>query len=1159
MRPSGARIFYFTCLSLLRQGVLPAVEPDITVLPDKVVQQFVHEAPKIAARLAIDFGRALRLLKRPEPHLWRFLANSDGLRPFDLRWAPEHMQGTWLMLNRTWRQFWVRYWKATIQARRNEILQVLRSDQLLVTIVARSSDADVAALALLRERLARDHLIWKSIPPAEVYLYDEPLADWLLRPVLTGVQLLDFYQAFANWTAQIPGVVRRRVLLVEQEALQAEEDRISASLPTSPARRHQGLLQARGTLEGTDEIPGDLRRRMPLIPNGQVTAEALFYFSTLHWRQSSTAEHQQEIGRNHTLIAPDAFRTLIRQALRVAEHLLWDELQVVLAQANQAGELHQALREALLPGRLRQEYRALLAKSPVYADSQLPSLPPWEAWETLLETTTSALATRLAATLVPTSITRERMDAFLQAPFPPPDGPYLYDRPFGAWCRTALPAQMPSGRSLLAFSQSLAEQLEEWPVGIAGAPASSEAAARAICWFTKLALEARMGPAALREATSARPLSLSSSPQRADGGLVVWLDDPLPAAALQLASIIAPRVAGVLHRMVLRAVRRAQPLLLTRLKMGDPECWAAIERVLLERARSLGHPEPEHAAWEAVEKLHLHMLHMMLPADVSEALLAGDQQLLASLGWFDGYWYLHQQSAYQCLADPLAFARSFIRLPQPVLRIPVAPAPSERIPAADTHEHPLLEAQEVRNVLELINEFGKTSSAGATTDQGEGHQQAGQETLLHMLQSSPTAQSIINDLARQQVPAAQSIQESWNAVESKPGQHNQEDDEVEGMAAVQESWAADGALARLLSEQRVRTAAQVRRVLADLFELPVKREKQWRQGHLPVGVLERVGARAYRPVERAAVLVALRAAERLAPKQQHMIRQRLLKHKEMAVLLTLLEDSGWRRPSWLHSDPEENQQDRSSAGGSLQLLHIGRGNWLKQVAASNASNAWQARGMINEWLGLHFWSGLWQRSEQVQALAFYRITLAALPESLRRVVGGAWRLAHQQHLAPLPEILGISGALPPQLPLQLDSDAFFRALHEVLLDLPTGNAHREELLTAEDNLLAAHQLRRQLQVARCRISTWVRSVSGLERDHEYRVLLAATVLANGKPERLERWLGGIAPSPEECRAMCQQVHQWQQQVTIVPEDIADYLHAAGRQLAPFWVRLRRNG
>ncbi len=1198
MRPGGARIFYYTRLRLLRLGVLPAVEPTTTELPEEVVQRFLQEAPNIAARLAADFGQAMRLYQQPEQQLQRLLAASPFLQPPEVHWAPEHMRGSRHQLYQSWRQFWEHYWNTLVQDHREELLKMLRPDRLPVVVVARPSDSPEKALAYLQERIAVDQNRWPSGPPEEVYLYDEPLAEWLLRPFLTGSQLLHLFRSFATWLNTIPGIIQHRRSRLEQESKRTISDSASRHPTASQAEPHPPMHHPKEPLAGPAELPGELRRRLPLPPNGTATGEALFYFSVCTWKHAHKTERAKKLLPDGTLLEPETFRALIVQAVCVAEFLLWDEPQAVRLRAGDVGNLHQALHEALLPGWLRQEYRTLLTKSRAYEQKHaLPHLP-WPEWETALGTITRAVAARLAATLIPAALTREQLDTLLAQPLPPQRGPYLYDRPFGAWCQAAFPAQMPGGRQLLAWCRSLAETLGSWPAGIAGVPSSPEAAARAIFWFTKLAVEARLGPTLLREVASSPSLPLASSPQRADGGLAIWLDDPLPVAALSLASVFAPQVARVLHRMVSQAEHQAQPLLLAQLKAGDPKSWAGLEHFLKQHARSLGHPDPERAAWEATEKLQAEFLYLLLPSDISEGLLAGERSLLQMAGWFDGSWYQQKQSSYHCLGDLFAFARSFIRLPRSGIdrleeeMLPSqAPEMTSQAPEIAAFEAPLMEGQEAHRALQLLTEFASAEALGTLTGPSRSGLTPHQNTWFRLLSSSQTAQSIIADLARQHNPTALALQQHLekplsHLTEEQPGKRRKKGDAFPAGQLAQEL-----VLARLLSEPRVQASPQMRRALTDLLELPRGLAPQKNAAHLPVGVLERVGALAFRPPWRAEVLKALEALGRLAEKQRQAIISRLLKQEEFVVLLALLEASGWKRPTWLPqpdiAEPSGRRGNLESTAGSLnantlqqhdkrgkghssvspekehpsgssvQLFHIGRMNWLKHLKDAHPLDGWRARGLSHEWLGSHLHSGLGKGTKHGQTLALYQITLAALPESLRLVVGAAWQLARKARLAQLPEILGMAGALPPQLPIQLDTPAFFAALHDFLLELPPYRSRQPGRLEAGQEELAAHRLRRQLQVARCRTYLWLLGVAGLQHDHERRAVLAAAALANGNPQRFERWLQGPAPSWEEANAMCKQIQQWHHQITLTPDALPAYLHSAGQQVAHAWAHLRR--
>jgi hypothetical protein len=83
---------------------------------------------------------------------------------------------------------YVRLWTGAFQqlqqVQPSPLLRLLTPDQLLVAPIARPQDPKQVALRFLRARLVQDaaQRDWQ-VPPAGLYLYDEPLVEWLVRRI----------------------------------------------------------------------------------------------------------------------------------------------------------------------------------------------------------------------------------------------------------------------------------------------------------------------------------------------------------------------------------------------------------------------------------------------------------------------------------------------------------------------------------------------------------------------------------------------------------------------------------------------------------------------------------------------------------------------------------------------------------------------------------------------------------------------------------------------------------------------------------------------------------------------------------------------------------------------------------------------------------------
>jgi hypothetical protein len=187
--PSGARIFYYTRLALLRIGVEPPLEPTHHPLPRAVVTAFLQAAPTIATHLSADFPLVVRLLSDPTQAGPQLLATHPTPRfagLADLLAALEQPGQASADPLATWGQ----YWTALAALPHPIFSQLLTPERVRVAPVARPQDVAPLALGLLVARLAQDEgSPFGRRPPADAYLYEEPFLHWFARSLLTQVQL----------------------------------------------------------------------------------------------------------------------------------------------------------------------------------------------------------------------------------------------------------------------------------------------------------------------------------------------------------------------------------------------------------------------------------------------------------------------------------------------------------------------------------------------------------------------------------------------------------------------------------------------------------------------------------------------------------------------------------------------------------------------------------------------------------------------------------------------------------------------------------------------------------------------------------------------------------------------------------------------------------
>lgn len=1198
VRPSGARAFYYAARELARRQMLPAVTLD-DPFPPEAVAALQRLAPRVAGHLASDLSKARRLLvarleerESGQPSEWldnqlrRLLAGHPLRRLPELDWLSEHRSGLGLDLRAAWQTIWEDCWKRAERDHLTQLRALLDPKRLLVTVVAQADATPEEAEHLLREQLQRDAVDQWGAPASELHFYTEAVEDYLLRGMLSGEWLLRLCGALARLARRAGDLVRRREALVKKRRADArgeapagdEEDEDGEEAPPpARGRRQKG--------RGTGGRPSLHQRRAPDQPRGAVSAEAIFYYTLAAWRASPEGARAAPILTTSRLLHPTLVRALLKQAIKVTERLLWDETLPVRAQPEDAPEPRRRVGQALLPPRLHQPshtFRERERRSQRLTGG--PALPSFDAWDTCLQSALPAINAGLAAVPAPAEISLERLDTLLQAPAASLAGSYLYHLPFDEWLRAALPPTLPDGDALLEFCRALARQVGActagipagwarggWPPAVPGGPATVEQAAQAIFWYSKLALEQTIGgvlwPEAIRPP---RPVSdqAKEREQRAATWPGVWLGAPLPAEALELAGVIAPLVSRVLHQAVREAADQGRPLLLKCLRDGEASAWQRIERMLLDRAQRMRPRDAELAMAEASGDLRRQVERTLLPAEISPALLAGSIFSLDNLDISNRICYTNSRSSYQFLGGMTTY---ILHLIHPALQQPAEEALGE-VEADPEEQRPRLEAAladdaAIPQVLGLLVALSQQRPDDA-------------RLLAHGLRTSNTGLSLVLLLAGRGVTEAREVQRLWLSEGARRMDRAPEPEPPP------EALALEAALARLLMDERVRGAPALRRALGDLFELSRRPAPMRGAGLLPLGVLERVASLAFWPARRRMVEAALAALGPLPKGQRQALCARLLKRDDLGLLMALLEELGWQRPPWLRPEeiaasaeqaplvllpPEEwpaalpadagegvpEEEEERVASGKSQLVEEGRHAWLTLLGAPATTRSGQrARALMGEWLGIQFWSNLWEQrkrrgqKDQDQIVDFYATFLKALPTRLRLTLTGAWRVAGAAYQMAMPEVLGLRGPLPPQLPAQLDTPEFFEAVWNFLEGCGIRMAGDKEPATL-------HRMRREYQVARCRAVGWFVALASLANEQERRVLLGAMSLAQGQPERLERWLKGAALSKKERDEMCAEIKRWPHKSGVQAEDIADLLHSVRAQIWPAWERLRK--
>ncbi len=1106
-RPSGARIYYVVRQVMLRKHPGAVIKPDSTPIAQALADEFQALMPEIAKHLAQEWKYALRLVDsaQVDHELERVMRGFARATLPQIEWATEHHVGIYEAMRQRLQRLWETFWE---QADIERYRLRRRSRLVLVRPIALPGMPGKAALKRLRQALEEDRANPAgAVLPPDAYLYEEPLSDWLLRPLLTGGLFIDLCNVLADLTLAVPDLVRKR-----RADLGVSGDDVDAS--------------------STSALKQELLRRLPLLPQGTARGAAIAFYAIAAWRvarQTGQAALAAPAAGSH-LLPPDLgllpfaeFQRLLAQAMQTTEHLLWDETLAIRALPASSPEQRRVLWQALLSARMRRQFDRLAQMERHRAAQGSATLPRWAAWETPRDATCDEVALRLANSIAPDAITRETLPDLLRLPTAALVNHYVYHMTVGAWLRDALHAALLDGNALLAWCQALAEALAQeqggWLPETPGAPATPEQAARAIFWYTKLALEARVGPVPGFSAPAGRP-------KRADDGLVVWLESTLPAEALELAVILAPLVARMLHFSASGAAQRGEALFVARIKKRDERAFEQLTQDLRLRAKdlNLSEEDAEAAVQQALNDLDEILERLLLPDEIGLEHLRGEKSALLGLDISITDSYTIFQGNYQFIGDFRSFTKGFIRPPDPPAEAPVEPISTLAL-------DPMVENQAALGILELLLTNAQSP---------EKHLAGDARRLIEWVFTTNTGRQMIEQFARQGKVAASALSAFWQrnivpAADAAPAISPTRD---------KTRMLRQGALARFLMLGPVQQSAALRRAVGDLFEIPLGLETPRRVG-LRLGDVEHLAPWASRKALREVALRILAALEAVPATQRGAICARLLAQEQMALTLHLLQPWGWARPDWFRM-PED-------ARPSPQIFQYARASWQRQLAEANAN--WRARAMMVEWLRAQFWGHSWSALLMTpHGSCLYRTLTDALYPRLRAVLPAIWRVATQERLASFSEVIGITGSLPPQLPAQLDDPVYFEAVWKHL-----SPQERQRYALAEDEAPdepPVAWLRQDWQFIRVRAHLWFLTLAGLADENEQRVVLAAMSLANGDARLMDRWLDGEQPTEAVAQQLLTQVKLWAPQSNLDAQGIPGLLSSAARKAQAAWFALR---
>ncbi len=1153
-RPSGALIYYIVRLLLLRDYPGAVIEPDAALVSSALAERFLELAPQIARRLAIELKHALRLIDRKQvaDELQRLMRSFARLTLPHLSWSAEHHVGIYEALRQRLQNLWETYWQQAQVHHLALLLPRLRPAYLLVTPVAPASVSGKTALKLLRRQLEEDRRrpLW-VVPPPDCYLYDEPLQDWLLRPLLSGQLFIDLCKVLAELTLAVPALARKR----SAELGVTEND----SLPPEAGTLKQEVL-----------------RRIPVRPQGTATGAAIAFYAIAAWRVARQAVRAAQGGRAHpagakpgkpdeptppdpaqpedsgddapagsaahdeNLILPDQrlmplsqFQRLLAFAMRAAEHLLWDDTLAVRALPTPSPEQRLLQRQLLLSARLHRQYDYLDQKERLRRASTQAALPAWTEWETRRDSACDDIALRLAGSIAPEAITSANLPDLLRVPTAALVSQYLYQMPFGAWLRDALHAHLLDGAALLRWCQTLAEALAEklgaWPPNTPGAPRTVEQAARAIFWHVKLALEARID----RLPGFAAPAS-ADLPQRADGGLVIWLGSTLPPEALELATVLAPLVTRVLYHSAWEAASQGEALFVALIKNRDPRSFKQMTDDLMQRAEDLKLPNSADAVLQALEKLERLLEHLILPNEISLKQLDGDKFIPIPLDIIIDYHYNIDHGSYQFIGDFRSFVKSFVR-PKDTRETSRSDFTNTAAPAKPQVTRialdPAAENEAALRLLELLLHHAQTPQDSELAQDAQ--------RLIEYAFTVNSGRQLIERFARQGKVVAIEIIKLWQA-DTLPAEGAEP---AISPRLGKKQMKQQIALVRFLASPAVQQSPALRRAVSDLFEIPMGIEAPQAPG-LRLGTLEHLAPWTTRKALREEALRILKALAQVSPTQRKALCARLLAQEQIVLTLSLLQQRGWPRPLWLRSPAAEPNSPQN-------FLHA-RQSWLRHLPENDTS--WRARALMAEWLHTQFWSHTWSAHLHVEHIACFHLTfLNALHPRLRAVFGAAWTVASEQELAPFLEVIGVEGCLPPQLPAQLDDPVYFEAMWDCLA--ADVRLLYQPSTPGEPGEQQLEWLRQDWQVARFQTHIWFLTLAGLADENEQRVLLAAMSLANGNARVVRRWIAGQRPTAAEAQQLLYHLRHWNPHTSITAQDIPDLLSRAAERVRPAWMAL----
>jgi hypothetical protein len=916
-RPGPAQIAYLTLLALRRRGVALPDDPTWQEFSREVVAEFRADALRIAMMLVTEYPRVRKLLRELDGkglaealqllHTWML---KTPLFQVPALPGQAHLAGVRRKVQAQWQQRWEVLLEA-VWAERGYLIHSNVLQHIMLPPVALARAPKKRALEALRERLRQDRLRgWAPAP--ETFLFQEPFDQWIVRPLLRGETLMGICQALADQAAAL-------TQMIHQETLQAALD---AGISESPA---SDLLVPVGELYR--RLPKARRRVLPVPPNGTVTARTIFEFTVMGWRQAHPTARAATVTEDQPGLEPADFQDLVPRAMATMVFQLWDASAELRALPPDSPAFWACLRRCAVPESLWNRYQKLL--DPHHPLPVLANPPRLEAWEEALRASHKRITTRLAASPVPGEPLTSRVLL---------NRAYLYDRPFLAWLREALPSRMPDFGVVLAYCQALAEAQGIWPgEATFGAPRSAEEAGRVIAWYTKLTLEALLSRGALAQLgvrPERSPFFLRDLPQRDDGGLTLWIGQPMPPAALELASVVAPIIAHFLY------LQACDPLGFLPFDLQDDKhaAWGKMKRLLFARARSMGYDQSEaEAEVERVVAVVCEQLgRLLLPQSITPELLQGGKSLLVKHGLaVDNYksTLYNLNATYKFVGTLQSYILQCLRPSEhgpPVLSFEemLARGGEEQMQSLFGSDAPDVESEVLRReaVPPLV--------AQAEARYADALAWARPELLRLMLTDDLAASLPLPDDLRARLMSRQRLVLAHGLMERASGrqfvqQRMQQGDllalEVQRLAAMDLpdddslfnsgqmipralDWARPAEvmvlLAQLLMHRKVREMPALREAVAVLFDLRWSLESSAQPSGYYLARLERVGPGAMVPALREVSVRALEALGGLASRERKAVVLRLFRLADVRLTLALLERTGWVAPRWLIADAE---------------------------------------------------------------------------------------------------------------------------------------------------------------------------------------------------------------------------------------------------------------